>query len=291
MNKLLKFSIAWMFILTWGRVAAQSPEEVVIGPIDYFQDVNGIKVDITAKTYLKLTTADNNVNMHIRVFGDLFDLQRKIGSIVDTFNLPKNNCGSYSPKNAVVDIPRKELRANQEGATFSLGGTVVMWECAQNPVPNSKVEWEVKNIGLGIKTKVPVVHTWPGNPIKTILATQPFDADLPINLVKNNDHAVGLQFSKPDIELKGQYAFITKGILNIAGVDVNQKASDALQKAIDPSKLLLTIPNELTKYSPVVESARLFNDAGHLTAEIQLSAVIPGGALTDVLRELLPKKN
>jgi hypothetical protein len=259
-----------------GSAYAEPVGEVLIGPIDYFQDVNGVKVDITAKTYLKLTTVDNRVDVKLRVLGDLFDLQRKIGEIVDTFRLPRENCHSFSPNNPVVDIPRKELRANVDGATFSIGGTVTMWECLENPVPNSKVDWEIRKIGLGIKTKVPVVHTWPGNPIKTILATQPFDADLPLNIVKSNDHSVGVEFSKPDIELKGQYAFITKGVLKIAGVDVNQKAYEALQKAIDPSKLLLTIPTELSKYNPSVESAKLFNDAGAPHCRNRPGCVGPG---------------
>jgi hypothetical protein len=104
----------------------------------------------------------------------------------------------------------------------------------------------MKKIGP-IKTKVPVVHTWPGDPIKTILATQPFEAALPFGISKRDDHTVGLDLSKPDIELKGQYASITKGVLQIAGINLNDKAYDALQKAIDPQKLVLTLPPDVSK--------------------------------------------
>jgi hypothetical protein len=150
---------------------------------------------------------------------------------------------------------------------------------------------DIKILGKVVgKTKVPVVVTWPGNPIKTILATQPFDANLPVSLVKNNDHAVGLEFSKPDIELKGQYAFITKGVLNIAGVDINQKAYDALQKAIDPSKLAMVVPDDIQKYNPIIENARLFNNSGHLSAEIDMSAFVPGAAINELVKQLLAKK-
>lgn len=267
------------------------PDEVQIGPIDYQQNVNGVPVNISALTYLKVATSNSKITLKARVVGDLVDLQRKIGQIVDTFSLPRDNCRSYSPNNPVVSIPRKELAYRNGGAIFSIGGTVVMWECLENPVPNTKVEWEIRNVGFGIKTKVPVVKTWPGSPIKTILATQPFDADLPITLAKSSEHSVELNFSRPDIELKGQYAFITKGILHIAGVDINQKAFDALQKAIDPQKLQLAIPDEIVKFNPAVESARFLDQGGHLTAEIDLRAEIPAAEITDLLKTLLDRHN
>lgn len=269
---------------------AGEPDEAQIGPVDYQQNVNGVAVNLSATTYVKIETIDNKLYLRARVVGDLIDLQRKIGPIVDTFDLPRDNCGSYSPKNAVVSIPRKELRYAAGGAVFSIGGSVTMWQCIENLVPNSRLDWEVRNIGLGIKAKVPVIRTWPGSPIKTILVRQSFDADLPVFLVKNSDHAVGVQFSKPDIELKGDLAFITKGALQIAGVDINQKAYDALQKAIDPQKLQLAIPDELAKYNPTVVSARLIDQAGHLCAELTLSALVPAATVTELVKELIARK-
>lgn len=270
--------------------AASEPDEAQIGPVDYQQNVNGIAVNLSATTYIKIETINNKLYLKARVVGDLVDLQRKIGTIVDTFDLPRDNCRSYSPNNPVVSIPRKELRYADGAAVFSIGGSVTMWQCVENPIPNSRVDWEIRDIGLGIRTRVPVVRTWPGSPIKTILVRQPFDADLPVLLVKNGDHAVGVQFSRPDIELKGDFAFITKGALKIAGVDINQKAYDALQKAIDPQKLQLTIPDELAKYNPTVETARLIDKAGHLCAEITLSALVPAATVTELVRELIAKK-
>jgi hypothetical protein len=266
---------------------AAEPNEIQIGPVEYQQNVNGVLVSVSALTYVRVETVENKVRLNARLVGDFIDLQRKIGPIVDTFDLPHDNCRSYSANNPVVSIPRKELSYHDGTAWFSIGGSVTDWQCLENPVPNSKVEWEIRDIGFGIKTKVPVVKTWPGNPIKTILVTQPFDANLPVALTKRDDHSVALEFSKPDIELKGQYAFITDGILKLAGIDVNQKAYDALQKAIDPTKLRLAIPEELSQYSPTVTTARLFDNAGHLSAEIQLAAEIPAAAITQLLKELL----
>jgi hypothetical protein len=264
-----------------------SPDEVQIGPAEYQQNVNGVPVNVSAATFIRVDSANNRIQLNARVVGDLSDLQQKIGAIVDTFNLPHDNCGSYSANNPVVSIPRKELPIKDGAAVFSIGGSVTLWECVENPIPNSKVEWEIRNIGLGIKTKVPVVKTWPGSPIKTILVTQPFDAHLPIALVKKDEHTVAIEFSNPDIELKGQYAFITKGILNVAGVNVNQKAEDALRKAIDPEKLQVAIPDEMARFNPAITSARFFDDSGHLAAEIQLTAEIPAAVMTDLIKTLL----
>jgi hypothetical protein len=263
-------------------------DDVKIGPIEYQQEVNGVTVNVSVMTHVRVDSVDNKIRLGVRVVGDLSDLQRKIGPIVDSFNLPRNNCGSYSPNNPVVAIPRKELTFRNGTPVFEIGGSVTMWQCVENPVPNSKIEWEIKKIGP-IKTKVPVLKTWPGDPIKTILLKQSFEASLPIGLAKHDHASVGVTFSKPDIQLTGKYAFITNGVLQIAGIDINKKAHDALRKAIDPAKLRLAIPEELRKFNPAVESARLFDDAGHLAAEIKLNAEVPAAAMTELIKTLLDR--
>ena len=136
----------------------------------------------------------------------------------------------------------------------------------------------------------PKVVTWPGNPIKNKLVTQPFDADLPVNLVRANETTVALSIGRPDIELKGQYVSITKGVLSIAGIDVNQKAADALNKAIDPEKLKLAIPSEFQEYNPNIDSARFIDDAGQLAAEMNMSALIPAEKVTALIKDLIDKR-
>jgi hypothetical protein len=189
-----------------------------------------------------------------------------------------------------VSIPRKELLFRDGAAIFSIGGTVALWDCRENPIPNSKVTWEVKNVGLGIKTKVPVVHTWSGDPIKNKLGSQSFDADLPAVLTRKDPSTVALILGRPDIELKGQYAFITKGILSIAGIDINEKAQNALSKAIDPEKLKLAIPDEFEQFNPQIEAARFIDDGGQLAAELTMSALIPASKVTEMIKDLIDKK-
>ena len=181
--------LAAAFIASTSAAEAVRADEVQIGPILYTQDVNGVPVTITASSFVDISTGSNQINIKARVVGDLYDLQQKIGAIVDTFNLPRDNCRSFSASNPVVSIPRKELLFKEGSAFFSVGGTVTVLDCRENPVPNSKVEWVMGNV-FGVKTKVPKVVTWGGDPIKNKVLTQPFDADLPVTLVKNNDYAV-----------------------------------------------------------------------------------------------------
>jgi hypothetical protein len=281
---------AGMLAMSLNNALAIEPNDFLVGPIEYQQDVNGVPVTIIAKTYFKIQTLDNKLYLKAQVIGDLGDLQRKIGPIVDSFKLPWENCRSYSPNNPVVDLPRKELPFHDGSAVFSIGGKVTMWECLENPIPNSKIEWQLRDVGFGIKTKVPVVVTWPGSPIKTILATQPFDADLPVTLVRNDESTVSLVVGRPDIELKGSLAFITKGVLSIAGIDINQKAADALRKAIDPEKLKLSIPEQFQQFNPKIDSARFIDHEGKLAIEMNLSALIPAAKVTDMVKELIDKK-
>jgi hypothetical protein len=71
-----------------------------------------------------------------------------------TFKLPSDNCGSYSANNPVVLIPSKELAFKDNSAVFSISGRVEIWDCREKPIPNSKVEWVLKDVGFGVKTKV-----------------------------------------------------------------------------------------------------------------------------------------
>ena len=94
---------------------------------------------------------------------------------------------THSANNLVVSVPRKELAFKDKAEVFSIAGSVEIWDCRQNPVPNSKVDFVLKDVGFGVKTKVPQVVTWPGDPIKNTLLTEPFDAALPVNLVRANE--------------------------------------------------------------------------------------------------------
>ena len=79
-------------------------------------------------------------------------------------------------------------------------------------------------------------------------------------------------------------------MLSIAGIDVNQKAADALNKAIDPEKLKLAMPSEFQEYNPTIDSARFIDDGGQLAAEMNMSALIPAEKVTALIKDLIDKR-
>ena len=268
---------------------SETSQELLLGPIPFTQPVQGIPVAIVSTTYLSLHTESDGLYLKAHVIADLTDLQAKIGSIIDTIPLPRNNCRSYSANNPVVTIWGKELKATGSTATLWLHGYVDVWDCRENPVPNSKVEWRVENIGLGIKTEVPVVVTWPGNPIKNKLATQPFDISEPLEFIRISDSTVALRLGNPNVQLGGPFVGITKGILSIAGININAKARDALWQAIAPTKLQVSIPDEYLKLGPKIESASFQAVGNNLEVTMMLSARVPAAQINEVISQLAAK--
>jgi hypothetical protein len=83
-------------------------------------------------------------------------------------------------------------------ASFHTDGSVAVWDCRENPIPNSKVEWQIKDIGLGIKTKVPVAPGRQGKPRSAVLSSSiahPNWSLLPKSL---NLLAVSKRYGRPD---------------------------------------------------------------------------------------------
>lgn len=290
--KLRRVTLGFIAIMAFSiNVNAKDNNEVQVGPIAVQQDVNSISVTSNVTSFFSLKTENSALHLKARVIANLSDLQRKIGAIVDTFPLPHENCGSYSGNNPVVKLPTKSLTVSGNKALFSLSGNVEMWDCRENPIPNSKVEWEVKDIGFGIKTKVPVVTTWPGSPIKNMLASQSFDATLPLIAYAPDTLTAAIKFEKPNINLKGQYAFITEGVLSIAGIDINAEAQKALDKAISPTSLQRSVPSEYLDLNPKIEDLEFFDLEGQLAMKINLTAAVPAEKLNNFVRLMVDGNN
>ena len=273
--------------ISFGQATAQAPDEVLIGPVTVPASYAGIDLSTPVRAYINLSTATDGMKLRVRVFGDLSQLQGKISQIIDAFPLPKDNCASYSPTNQVVKIWGKQLTSSAAAAVITLHGNVEVWACVQNPIPNSKIEW--RNDGP-LHLSIPHVVTWPGSPIKTIVATQPFDATLPLALQLVDEHTVALKPGQPNITLGGQYVGITNAILRIAGIDVNAKAAEALGHAVDPDKLEEALPPEILKLNPKITKATFLGDAGVLQVELDLSAMVPPDQLTGVFEAILKSR-
>lgn len=294
--------LSWRSLVLFGLAACALPiascpllaqpanSEVLVGPVTVTQDVAGIKVDLVLSSSFRLESKSDGLYLDARVDADLQDLQRKFASIVDTFPLPKENCKSYKPDNLVVDLPTKSLEARGGTAVINIAGKVDVWTCLENPVPNTKVEWEMKQIGF-IKTKIPVLKTWPGSPIKNKTATQPFEATLPVVLQRTGDRSIGLVLGNPDIKLKGQYVFITNGLLDLAGLNVNEEARKAMEKAIAPNDLIVAIPEEYAAMQPVITAASFADRNGRLIASVSLSAKVPVEKINEFAKTLISHLN
>jgi hypothetical protein len=105
-----------------------------------------------------------------------------------------------------------------------------------------------------------------------------------------DDHTVALRSGPPSITLGGQYVGITNTILNIAGVDINAKATEALSYAIAPDKRQQALPSETLKLNPKIASAVFVDDSGVLGVQIAMSSHLPPDQLTGLLQVIANKK-
>ena len=265
---------------------APAPDEVQMGPVDVVQEIQGVSVTIAVTSLVSIQTAPTGITVATRTFANLQDLQAKIGSIVDTVALPRDNCHSFSANNPVVSIYTKKLTVDGPNAVITVAGDVDLWDCRENPIPNSKLEW-VEESWLGVKVRRPKVVTWPGSPIKNKLLTQPVTATLSASLTVPTDTSVQVVMGSPKIELGGQPALaaVRDSLLNIFRVDVNAIAERALRAAVDPNKLAIAVPEELRKLNLKVTKATFVN-LGTLGVEVDAKSVLSNAALTDLLKAL-----
>jgi hypothetical protein len=220
-----------------------------------------------------------------RIFADLIDLQKKFSNVVSTFKLPADNCANRGVDNQspVVSLKSGSLWPRDDQLIMSIRGQIDIWSCIAGPA-KSEIRWQKKKIAF-MKMKVPLIHTWT-NVVKNKNSTQPFHGSLPIHLVEKDSATVALRIAKPYIILEGQEVFVTNANLKLATVDINQKAYNALQSAIDPAKLKEVLPKELQKLNMTVASARFRDHGGHAIAEINLAVRVPGNSITQLVQQI-----
>jgi len=271
-----------------GLVAALSQPvsaQLAVGPVPYQQSVDGVPVTVNVLSLITVQAMPDSLAVTAKVEGDLFDLQQKIGAIGDTFNWPNNNCansGADDRPNLVVSVTSKSLTAQGDQAMLVLGGQVDAWTCMAKA--KSEVQWQMKKVGP-VKTKLPVTHSWT-NYVRSKITSEPFQASIPFNLVKQGDKSIAVQLGQPIVKPEGEYVSVTNGVLKIVNVDITQKAANAFQRALDPAKLKTTIPSELEKLNMTVQSADFKDDGGHLVAEVVLTSNVPWGDVANALKQI-----
>jgi len=265
-----------------------APTEFLVGPIEVMQDVNGTPVRVMVSDYFQVVSQVDGLHLVSRVEIDLSDLQQKFPSIIGALPLPNDNCGSYKPDNLIVTLPTRELRADGDHATMAISGKVDIWSCFENPVPKTAIIWKNRRV-IGVNVPYPTLKTWPGDPFKNKTASQPFSATLPIYFRKISDTSLGIVTGNPSVTLKGQYVFITNGILSLAKIDINEEARKALSKAIAPNDLIKSIPDEFTAMNPTISDASFYAKDGLLFARVSASAIIPPAKITEWITLMMTK--
>ncbi|MFL6261226.1 MAG: hypothetical protein ACJ76Y_16120 [Thermoanaerobaculia bacterium] len=277
MNKTIRLALlVVLFSLASRTGSAQSlptqarPDEAMLGPFPIDQTVQGVPVSTNAYVFLAVKKADDPIEVGIRIVADLSDLQRKIGALVDTIPLPTDNCAHFGVDNVAARIWGKQLLINGDTGILKLNGDVDVWTCAKNPIPCTKLEgWNL------------VVYDC-NPPIKNRNINQPFEASLPFHLELVDQHTVAVKLGDPNVNLGGLLGGVTNGILRIAGVDINARAKQALESAINPDLLKKSIPRELLPFNPVFTKAELLGNSGALAATLEMNVSIDNNTFAEL---------
>lgn len=278
-------------VVTCGAAhAASANDELIVGPISVPKTYQGVTVTPVVTSYFKLTTQADGLHLNARVESDLRDLQNKFSGLIDTMPLPRDNCRSFSGNNPVVSLSNKQLKAEGNTGRIAISGEVKLWDCRENPIP--EIYWDP----TGCTGRLPIFNreykfgcpkSRKGSPIKNVLLTQPFDFTVPFSLQKIGDRSISLVIGDPKVDLGGQLAFISKGVLKIAGVDINAEAKKAIEASIDPNSLTVSIPSEYAELNPIVEGASFGEKGGSLTAFVEMTARIPATKMNDLIKSMV----
>ena len=84
--------------------------QLAIGPIPYRQNVNGVLVTVNVLSFVTVQTAPGSLAVTAKVDGDLFDLQQKIGTIVDTLNCHPTIAPTPVPTSPIRWCPSRASR-------------------------------------------------------------------------------------------------------------------------------------------------------------------------------------
>jgi hypothetical protein len=234
-------------------------DEVPIPLIPFPQTVRGVPLSIAVSGFFSFLPIGSQVQVNARILVDLSDLQRKVGSLVDTIPLPTDNCAHTGVDNLVARIWGKDIAIVGDVATLTLHGDVEVWGCANIPI-------------IGIS--------------KTRFGSQPFDATLPFHVIVADPHTIAAQIGQPSITLGGQFGSVTQWLIGSLGINLNALAKEALNRLIAPDLLKQTLPNDLLTLNPVITKAELMSNSGSLALYAELTANFDGSVVGRLIRML-----
>lgn len=237
------------------------PDEALVDSRIVEQTVEGVPLKAQVYTFLTVKPEDDQIRLHARVIADLSDLQKKIGPLIDTIPLPTDNCSRFALDNIVARIWGKELTVEANTATLKLNGNVEVWTCVRNPFGGSP--WKNRNL------------------------SQSFEAKLPFGVEVVSPQSYALKLGDPSVDLGGALGGVTEGILKIAGVNVNEKVKEALDRAIHPNTLKQKLPEFVLKYNPTLTRAELLSDSGALALRLEVDTTLNVMQLAELIQDLI----
>jgi hypothetical protein len=237
-------------------------DEIFSVAVPFNQTVQGVPLTAQAYAFFSIRSIDGSIRVNVRVVADLSDLQSKIGALVDLIPLPTNQCAEFGTVNNVVRIWGKTITIDSDVATLKLQGDVDGYFCVKG-APCSKLVWNGPFPDLVFFDCNP--------PVTTHVFNQPFDATIPFGLGVADRLTLELNLGQPSVTLGGQLGGVTNGILQIAGVNLNDQLKTALDGIVNPGLLKGALPADLTQLDPVVTKAVLFSNAGALAASVELN--------------------
>jgi len=265
-------------------LASNAAAQQVYGPVAIKNKINGVPISVSATSSHSVKTDGDKIVITARILADLIDLQKKFSTIVSAFAPPAQRCairgGNGQEPVAVLQSGSLWPRDNQ--LVMSLNGYIDVWSCTSGP-KKSAIRWKKKKIAF-LKMKVPVIRTW-RKVTKKRDGVQSFHGSLHVYLVENRNAVIAVKPAHPNIKLEGDESVVTDKSLRVAEAKMSQKASTALQLAIDPTKLKQALPEELQKLNMTVVSTRFRDLGGHAIAEINLGAQVEEDPVVQLLHE------
>ena len=277
-------------VLFLGGLISNAAAQLVYGPVAIKTEVNGVPITVSATSRVTINAAGDKLTVDARILADLVDLQKNFARIVGTFAPPANQCTNRrgTKKSPVVAFKSGSLWPRGDQIVISLHGHIDVWSCSAGR-QKSALRWRKKKIAF-IRMSIPQIHTW-RNVIKKKDGTQPFRGRLPIYLVETKNARIALKPAELVIKLDGPEAILTQATLRSAKANINRTAADALEHALDPTKLRDALPAALRKLNMAVVSARFRGLGGHAIAEINLGASLSGKSRTQLLQTIASRSS
>jgi hypothetical protein len=222
------------------------------------RNVNGVPLTFSVQDF-------SNSSENPRFVIDYSDLKNKAVVLAGRVALPNNNCANYRSDNAVVSPSQLTVDARDGKAVFLFGGSFSVWDCRENPIPNTVVEWGFVQVGP-IKTKVPKVKTIPGDPIKTLLAKSTFSVQFEFRLDIHGDIIVIVPGKQDILDDASLQAYPSGGTAFIMAV--LKPTIDFFQNLMDPNVILAKAISKPAKSR--YKGSEFLNEGGKLLANIYL---------------------